>query len=371
MPTADRRPPTADRRPPTADWRWAALLAVSAASACTSEYDLIKIEEGQTPADEEEIQEEVDQNTLWRCECPNGLYTPTLYVDAAALQDCLGYEQYGGVGYFTHPPPYPLDIHPDSHDACLTSPASGVCVLEALETEYSVEDGLCDVCLPYEVMTDGDLLSYACIYNNGEYNQDTIALASSLTSYCASLGFPLDTEDVTPDVLLESEYYVAVLEECYDPPPNLHSAMTANTDYLLLIDPAGSYLHVSTSSESRFAPLVGAAYTSSKPAEVLAVAARSSGFTLQDAVYERWSLGLQAPMDLDTQAGTFTVEDPGGPLFFGRGLIDDEGYLLQFGMGDEASGTLNLTTGTWSMDYTQTGGASSLAVHLEGAVVEP
>ena len=99
------------------------------------------------------------------------------------------------------------------------------------------------------------------------------------------------------------------------------------------------------------------------------MAAWTTGFNFGGNDYDGWSIGLQAPMDLDTDSATFTLQDPGGPLFFGRGLVDQEPHIMHFGMARDAAGTFDLVAGTWSLDYTQSGGQSNvIAVHLQGTI---
>jgi len=148
-------------------------------------------------------------------------------------------------------------------------------------------------------------------------------------------------------------------------------ATTPGMDYELHIDPALSYLTLTTATDTVTATLEGGGAAETGPGEFLRALAWASDETLDGVAYTDWFFSFDQPLSLNVSNGTYSIPATSAQPFAGWGYIDGNLHELSAGNGTAVTGTIDSTNGTWDLDYSSSAGATSMSLHLEGDVVEP
>jgi hypothetical protein len=153
-----------------------------------------------------------------------------------------------------------------------------------------------------------------------------------------------------------------------DPCPEDSIIAAPGADFLLQADREDSYVSLTTPQDSMLVPVGGSGAAQASPAAFLtaffwADDAEFAGHELSD-----WTFAFAHPIELYTGSGTFQVpaSETNQATIRGTGFSDDDAMKLLVQTNTNASGTLNSSTGRWTLNFSQTTSLGQIQVHLEG-----
>jgi hypothetical protein len=160
------------------------------------------------------------------------------------------------------------------------------------------------------------------------------------------------------------------LDEC--PPSRTTSQSGATIDYTLVIDDTDSWFRVFDGSTPLIdTPLVGALFAGTAPNRLLSGVALGDNTTFGGITWSNVSVGFVADIDLDLVNNTIDIDssDIDGIWWSGVKSTTSTRQAWDVAPSQGASGTFNLGTGLWSLNYSQSTGIGTAYVQLKGSIL--
>ena len=135
-----------------------------------------------------------------------------------------------------------------------------------------------------------------------------------------------------------------------------------------IIDPAMSTLTLTTLGETAVFPVSGGANGDSATNSIMGLVAWVSDGAFLGKATEGWAFWITSDVVYAATPPSSTIEiyHTSAPVLIGQGRFGGVAYELNSHLNVDATGTIDLSTMTWSLQYSEETGINSLDLHLEG-----
>jgi hypothetical protein len=295
--------------------------------------------------------------------CPSATCSPALSVGNAALYDCFEPD------CITYAPGcWPPGTPDQIQTFCAPGQLLGSCIIpgDQYQTDLSADSSNAEcVCTMRNILDLGD------------------PVGSSLEQDCCIDPFLQGLSDPPSDSFTE---LIEALDNCgvtyglFHEDCDLNEPATwqvcdptdlfriaPNAEFVMYIDENLSYISLTTPLGSDTVSVGGGGSARTGPDKFLTATIAADDATIGSQSFTEWLWWMDGPLDIDVAAGTIDVPMDDELPFLGKGLQNSTRMNARVYMGDDAWGTIDNVTHTWTLDFTQDSNGVQVEIHLEGA----
>lgn len=374
--------PNATIRRRTRRARWAVLIAGALASTGTACNLTAVATKGDTtdPSDTTEPTETAPAGSCLYADCPTQLCMPYLYVDRYILERCYGWDKDNQV-WATSAPEAIKDCDKQDLDVSTnycqcddrstsTTDATGLCKFSIPSVDVFA-DASCSLGNPGELVTDQES---ACTYNDEVVDTsalDTIAKGVNTTCLVANEP-PVEADPNCFPVTLGNVKRTS--NECpigsCDGSAAARTARPPGTNVTLSLDPARSYLAVTTPLQSVMVRLSGEAFVDLPGNRLLGLKVSAERIRFGSSDWNGFSFSLDNPVPFARVGEAFRIPVAQKPTITATGRRDGALTRLRASSASDVTGHLSVAHKTWDLDFADQSVAGSFALHLVGRTVQ-
>lgn len=143
--------------------------------------------------------------------------------------------------------------------------------------------------------------------------------------------------------------------------------ISPNAELLLYVDSGLSYISMDTPTGNDTVSVGGGGSARTGPDKFLTAWVSAEDATLGSQNFTEWLWWMDGHMDIDVSAGTISVPADDEIPFLGEGKQNSVRKQASIYMDEDASGTIDPLTHTWTLDFLQDSYGWEVEIHLEGS----
>lgn len=200
---------------------------------------------------------------------------------------------------------------------------------------------------------------------------DGIDFANQLSRDCKITATSARSCDVLDPATLAGVALTTSCDTSCDDPEGASRVRTARppgTTTTLALDPAHSFLAVTTPLQSVSVPLSGSGFVNLSSGQLLGVMISADGVRFGATDFSGWSFTLAKPVPIIRAGEAFRVPAAQQPTVIGTGRRNGQQSKLRIVPSADMTGHLRVGPGTWDLDFADQNVAGGFAMHLVGRV---